>query len=223
MTWTLEEIEQDWFGGQRINLPRDEVEQAFAMAEQARGREWVLGPELPDMPAGFPGLGRRGGFASFLRVYALGWRLQTVAGARGFDALLRRIIEEDQAAESELSAMHLLRARNPHTKLEVGPEMRIGKRNRQPDFRIRNGTERWVYVEVTRLLRSGASARVQALLQRIAVQVMSIRRAFLLEIVLWREPTEDEEEELATQATEASEASDGHRRDIGTVASLLAK
>jgi len=41
--------------------------------------------------------------------------------------------------------------------------------------------------------------------------------------VFWRDPTEDEEDELVRQATEACKTADGARRDIGDLASILVK
>jgi hypothetical protein len=67
-------------------------------------------------------------------------------------------------------------------------------------FRIRDRRNPWIYVEVTQLNESTASARTQEAIQRIANQVKSILRPFVLEIVLWREPTEDEENELVGRA-----------------------
>ena len=70
MPWTLDEIESDWLGGERVQLPPEDVVRAFAVAEQARGREWVLSTTR------LPGGGRQYGFAPFLRVYAFGKRIQ---------------------------------------------------------------------------------------------------------------------------------------------------
>ena len=217
MPWTFDEIESEWLGGEHLQLPPEDVVRAFDVAEQARGREWVL--STTSIRRG----GRLWGFAPFLRVYAFGKRMQAVAGAPGVDALLKRLLQDDAAAESELTAIYLLRSRRPETEFEVGPEVTVGDRHRRPDFRIRSGTGPWTYIEVTQLNRSVASVRTQDVLRRIAGSVISILQPFLLEIVFWRDPTEGEENELVRQACEACQAADGDRREIGDLASLMVK
>jgi len=203
-------------------MPAAEVERAFAVAEEVRGRQWVLGKN-DFTEIALPGIGRRGGFQDFVRVYWLGKRLDSVLGSRGADSLVRRIIAVDAAAESELTAIKLLRSFQSGTELEVAPPIAVGKRNRQPDFRIRKPPDPWVFVEVTQLRRSEVSERVQLLLQRITDQVMQLKKPFMLEILFWREPIENEEDELLEAARESCEAATGERVDVGTVASILVK
>jgi len=219
----FDEIQYEWFGGEHLYWDPDDVERAFAIAEEIRGHEWVLGPNFDLGTAPLPGLGRRGGFSQFLRVYWFGKRMQAVAGVPGADSLLERLLADDAAAGSELTAVHLLRSQRPDTEVEVGPAVTVGQRQRRPDFRIRRTLDVWTYVEVTQLNRSVASTRMQQLLQHVADQVMSILQPFLLEIVFWRAPTQAEEDEVLVQARDACLASDGHRRDIGDVASVLVK
>jgi len=217
MPWTVDEIESEWLAGERLQFPPEDVVRAFAVAEQIRGREWVLST------TNIQGGGRQWGFAPFLRVYAFGKRIQTVAGTPGADGLLGRLSQDDPAAESELTAMHLLRSRCPESEIEIEPEVIVGGRYRRPDFRIRHRTANWTYVEVRQLNPSMASERTQEVLSGIARQVSSILQPFVLEIVLWRGPTEGEEEELIRQAREACHAIGGDRRDIGDLASIVVK
>jgi hypothetical protein len=223
MTWTLEEIEKEWFGGQRLQMAAHDVEGAFAVAEQFRGRDWVLGSEFDLGGLALPGLGRRGGFSQFLRVYWFGRRMQTLSGAVEADSLIRRLLNNDPAAESELTAIHLLGASLADSNIEIAPEVAVGNRMRRPDFRIRRMSDSWTYVEVTQLNRSEASIRVQEVLRRIVRDVMSVPKSFLLEVVLWREPTEGEEQQVVYEAHEACKAATGCRRDVTDVASILVK
>ena len=57
------------------------------------GYSCVVGPPR-DMRAfaAFPGIGDRGGFSEFFRVYWFGKRMASIVGARGSDALILRII-----------------------------------------------------------------------------------------------------------------------------------
>src|SRR5205814_1044200 len=120
-------------------------------------------------------------------------------------------------------AIHLLRSWESPTELEIEPDVKIGEKNKKPDFRIRKDTEPWTYVEVTRLHRSGASARVQELLARISKRMMEVERSFVLEVILNREPTGGEEDVIVTTAAKACDADAGHELTVSDVASILIK
>jgi hypothetical protein len=217
MPWTLEEIEREWLGGEHVQLPPEDVVRAFDAAEYVRGREWVLST------TSLPGGGHQWGFAPFLRVYSFGHRVQAVSGAPRAGALLQRLLRDDAAAESELTAIYLLRSRHAEAEPEIEPEVMVGDRCRHPDFRIRSGAARWTYVEVTQLNRSVASEGTQEILRRLADHAMSILHPFVIEVVFWRDPAEGEEDELATQLREACAAPEGERRDIRDIASVMVK
>jgi len=224
MPWILEEIELEWFDGMRLHWEARDVELAFNVATRLRGLAWVLGPKLD--PALLPpaaGIGARGGYSEFLRVYWFGIRMASILGAKGTGDLIARMIAGDADANEEASAIHLLRSRQADTDLEIEPEVRVGTKDRRPDFRIRKREEPWVYVEVTKLHGSTASSRVQQLLARIADGVMVIERPFVIEILLNREPTDEEEQTILTGAIAACDAAQGHRLDIADVASILVK
>lgn len=222
--WTFDEIQREWFGNTQLHWDRDDVVRAFNLAESIRGRDWVLGPEI-DVAAfsAFPGIGRRGGYSEFLRVYWFGKRMASIIGALGYDDLVERLMTDDSAASEEATAIHLLCSRQLDTELEIAPRVRVGKRNRQPDFRLRKVGEPWIYVEVTKLSNSTASIQIQDLLRRVAESVMAVNEAFLLEIIFNRDPTASEEEELLIEAKAACDAADGHRKDVRDFASILVK
>jgi hypothetical protein len=222
--WILEEIELEWFGGMRLHWDPKDVESAFDVATRIRGLAWVLGAKLdPTLLPPLVGIGIRGGYSEFLRVYWFGMRMGSILGAKGADNLIARVIAGDADANEEAGAIHLLRSQQTNTDLEVEPEVRVGTRDRKPDFRIRKGDERWVYVEVTKLHSSSASARVQRLLERIGDGVMAVERPFLMEILFNREPTEEEEQLIVLGAIGACGAPEGHRVEIADIASILVK
>lgn len=223
LPWTIREIEEQWFAGARLNWPAADVERAFDVATQLRGRDWVLGAEVDEALLQFPGVGRRGGYPEFLRVYWFGIRMASILGAKGADELIRRVTARDPDADEEATAIHLLRSWEPPTDLEIEPDVKVGEKDKKPDFRIRKHTEPWVYVEVTRLHRSGASARVQELLARISKRMMEVERSFVLEVILNREPAEDEEDMIVTAAAGACDADPGHELTVTDVASILVK
>src|SRR2546428_5776375 len=102
LPWILEEIEQEWFGGLHLNWDRNDLQVAFDVATRIRGLRWVLGEQHDTtLFSPFPGIGRRGGYSEFLRVYWFGIRMASIAGATGADDLMRRIIAGDPDASEE--------------------------------------------------------------------------------------------------------------------------
>jgi hypothetical protein len=224
--WTFEEILKEWFGGGvHIRWDQNDVEWAFNLAARIRGLDWVLGEER-DTAAfkRFPGIGRRGGYQEFLRVYWFGIRMASIVDAPGAEDLIERVIKNDPDSSEEATAIHFLRASHPESELEIGPSVTVGSRERKPDFRIRKRQEPWVYVEVTKLHSSNASIRVQELLGRVVDGVMSVEHPFLLEVILDREPTAEEEDAIVSGAVAAARAAgDGSRTTVADVASILVK
>jgi len=223
VVFTLDQIRKEWFGGDDFRSNAVDVEQAFNLAERVRGREWVLGREVDLGGSVVPGIGRRGGFTEFLRVWWFGERVQFILGAVGSESLLDRLLTDDPSANAELTAIYLLRKGVPNTELEIAPPVAVGLRRRKPDFRIREQSDDWTYVEVTKLRESVASTRMQALLNQVTDRIISIMKEFLLELVFWRQPTDVEIETVLTRAAEACNSTDVERVDIDDVASVIVK
>jgi hypothetical protein len=211
MPWTIDEIQSRWLGGQPSPLRCEDIVEAFTVAEETRGREWVLISNFAQVY----------NFGKYVR--AISEKMQRLAGAAGAEKLWATLLQEDVTAGSELTAVCLLRSRRPDTEVEFGPTVRVGSRQRSPDFRIRETTQPWIYVEVTQLQQSHASKETYEVLQRVADHVMSIDQPFLLEIVFWREPAQGEVDELVRLACEACQAPIGKLRDCHDLASVLVK
>jgi hypothetical protein len=222
--WTFEEIQRAWFGGVPLNWERAPVEAAFNQATRMRGYVWVVGPKRDLAPfAAFPGIGPHGGYQEFLRVYWFGKRMASIAGTIGSEELIRRVIDGNPDADEEATAIDLLRSKHPETELEVEPGVKVGTHDRKPDFRIRKHGEPWVYAEVTRLHSSAASIRVHQLLARLCQAVMCVQHPFVLEVLLNREPTDSEEQDILNDARKACVAPNELRIDVGDFASVLVK
>lgn len=217
MAWTLEEIERDWLRGDPLQLPADELLRAFDLAEEFRGRDWVLSNiRSPDG-------GERWGFFAMWPVYWLGVRLPSIAAAPGVAQLLAKLKCADPAADSELTAIHILRSPDLRREIEIEPQVSVGGGLRRPDFRIQQAPSPPVYIEVTQLNRSTASDKATNLIRRIAAAVMAVEKPFVLEALLARDLTEAEESETASRAREACELAAGGLVHVGDYAIVLVK
>jgi len=147
--WTFDEIQSEWFDGPSLQWDSEDVEASFDLATKMRGLRWVTGANRPAgaFPA-VPGLGRRGGYGEFLRVYWFGKRMASIIGAPGADDLIARVIGNDPDADEEATAIYLLRSRNPGTELQIAPGVKVGSRDRRPDFKICYAQDPWTFVEL---------------------------------------------------------------------------
>src|SRR2546422_3883493 len=180
--------------GEPLMFPADEVLNAFDIAESIRGHEWVK--SCTYLPNG----GRQLGFHALLRVMAFAKCAESARGAINLDNLHSRLRSLDVAADSELTAIHVLRADNMDSALEICPSVRVGCGIRRPDFRIAKPTEPWTHVEVTRLHVSNASERADALVGRLATEMMNAQGSFVIELVLWRLPSDPEIQSIVERA-----------------------
>jgi hypothetical protein len=118
MAWTADEIEAEWLSpaGESLVRPADLVVQAVNLAEQVRGRDWLL--ESTRLANG----ARVFGFMlSLSKVVSFGCRVAAVTGTSGSEELLERLRTRDPAAESELTAIYMLRSPSVPMSLETVP------------------------------------------------------------------------------------------------------
>jgi hypothetical protein len=162
-------------------------------------------------------------FSPFFQTNWLGKRLQALHGAHSIGSLLDRLRRNDAGADSELTALHLLRSGHLEVEVEIGPEVAVGERLRRPDFHFRYVNQPGTYVEVTQLDSSRASERTQQVLQKIAGLIVVIPKHFILEMVLLREPTEAEADVLVQQVKDICDKVDSVRYDLGDLASVIVK
>ncbi|MGO8990799.1 MAG: hypothetical protein ACLQGU_13030 [bacterium] len=195
----------------------EEVLAAFETAEAVRGPDWVRSTTF------LPGGVRQWGFSALIPIIDLARKVTSLRNAVGADNLLQRLRSNDYAAESELSAIHLLRSSNPETELEIPPVAAVGDRQRQPDFAIRMPADDWTQVEVTALHRSAASSIAQQVLQSVVGGVMAVEQAFLLEVVFLRFPTEVEVQEVVSRAHDICSRPEPQQSNLKDLALLIVK
>lgn len=215
MPWTTDEIWKNWLGGSRVSLNIFEIVRAFNHVEEILGREWV------DACRWHLGQMEQGA-AVTLRVAMIGKELMSVAGAGGLADLVERLRAGDTAAASELTAAYLLTSgREDTTEIEFAPVVDVDGGPRVPDFRIRTESDPWTYVEVSRALDSDASEQARALLHRLSAGGLTIARSFALEVVLWRDPTPDDERRLIEHIAVLAQRDGVVREDVNGLASLF--
>jgi hypothetical protein len=199
MTYTWQEIEQDWLGGSSgLAASPDEVVTAFNMVAGLFGREWVEASRTRNGVVS-------GGTSFVLRIVILARLLATLDGVPNATRLVDKVREGNPDARAELIAIYLLRSGNPDISVEVEPEVRVGARDRKPDFRSRLSDEPWAYVEVTNPNSSEAQEDVSRGLEKLTSLVYKCSGSFALEVFLTREPIASELDLIATEIME------GHR------------
>jgi len=211
MTWTIEEIERDW--GATSALPGIVVD-AFERAERILGREWIAATRERSGT-------RVQGPVPLLEVVSMAGRLSMLDAVEGAEQLLRRLKQHDASAEAELKAMHLLHSRNRAAQIELEPDVVAGKSVRMADFRIRVPGEDWTYVEVTRPNISEARERITAILDRVTVLLLEVKREFALEVFFRREPEDPEVEPLLVRIRQFCVDGKAEREEVDGLALLL--
>jgi hypothetical protein len=200
MPFSWEEIERDWLVGERLAAPSAVVVDAFNYLERLFGLEWVKSCR------------HAVGAIPTCSVVTLGRTLASLEGLAKADELIHRLNQNDTAAVSEATAIHLLRSAQPDVEIELFPNVPVGKRVRQPDFRVRKPGQDWTYVEVTRADVSDELSEVQSLLNRLTGVVTTTEKVFALEVFLRRTPT-DAEVDWILQRIPAISSLDGEQTE----------
>lgn len=212
MTWAIKEIEEDWLVAKitSLALGTQETVAAFERVDKILGRAWIDACRVSS------GSIVRG-TAPTLRVVSMGQRLATLDGVAATEELIEHVRLGDDSAESELTAIFLIRSQRRTAQVELYPP--VG--NRVADFRVREGEEPWTYVEVTQPDWSEATERARATLDRVAALVANIKKSFSLEVFLRREPTEQEIGQLVQALPQFCDQEGMHRQELLAQLGLL--
>jgi hypothetical protein len=202
MTYTWQEIEEGWLGGAGgMAASPDEVLSAFNDVCLRFGKGWIEASRVKNDVTGR-------GIAPTLYIVTLARLLQALNSAPNATRLIEKVRQGNPDSRAELIAIYLLRAENPNALIEVEPEIRVGTRNRMPDFRARVADEPWTYVEVTNPNTSDAQADVLSGLDRLTRVVDGCSRSFALEVFLKRDPTDAELDLIATEIRQRHQTSE---------------
>jgi hypothetical protein len=206
MGWILEDIERDWITGSvsKLAAAPDSVVKAFDLTERILGRQWIEKSRV------IMGNVVRG-CSPTLRIVNMGQKLEVIEDVSGREKLLDRIRNGDISAEGELTAVYLLRSRNPLVAVELYPK--VGER--EADFRMKApNDETWTYVEVTQLSQSEAEDRARQIMERIAATIKPIQVPFALEVFLRRIPSELEITAILAQVPEMCGRGGKERKEL---------
>lgn len=188
MAWTFDQIDNAWLHGGRLALPADEIAQAFNRAEKILGADWIESKFVKS------GSVIRGALPT-LEVVTVGLQLQAIEGMLRSDDLVAAILRDERYALSELEALYILKGGMDDVEAEMYPPDPTGG-NRVVDFRIRKDDESWTYVEVTRPDYSDIARRSRTMMEEIANIIDHVNQRFALEVVLRRDPTYEELDEI---------------------------
>jgi hypothetical protein len=213
MAWSLEDIERGWIGGDvsALAVPSSSVVAAFDLTERYLGRMWIEKARI--------GSGNiTWGPVPTLRIVNMGQKLAVLNNVNAPERLLDRIRNDDLSAEGELTAIYLLRCRNPGAAVELYPK--VGER--EADFRVKAPDDQlWTYVEVTQLSESEHRERVSEIMKQIAAAVKQVRLQFALEVFLRRIPTQSEITEILAKIPELCTRSGTQREELSDTLGFL--
>jgi hypothetical protein len=213
MTWSLEDIERDWIGGEVAALAAspDSVVAAFDRTERTLGPEWIEKSRI-SVGSILRGIGPT------LRIVNMGQKLTVLENVTDPGRLIERIRNGDASAEGELTAIYLLHSRNPKVVVELYP--RVGER--EADFRVKAPDEKlWTYVEVTQLSESEAKDRAREIMERISAAIKPLRLTFALEAFLRRIPTQPEVAEILAKVPEFCSRGGKQREELSNSLGFL--
>lgn len=210
MGWDYKDIERDWMRGGTLSFAPDVMVAAFDRAERILGSEWVLS---------FLEGGTRYGLMVTFQVVSMGVKLGAIEDLSNVGGLIEALRNGERAAEAELTALYLLRHEHK-LETELYPEVAVGDGVRVPDFRVRSEEGVWIYVEVTQADTSEKQKRVEAIMGRLSAPVSRVKKSFALEVILEREPTGQELDELDGAIFELCQLEGEHRVDLPGLARL---
>jgi hypothetical protein len=102
-------------------------ETAYERAVRYLGSGWVERARQPENGIRVP---------SGVDVVSAGRLLGALTGAANINSLITRLVRNYRGAWTELAAAYLIKARQEAARFEFEPIVRIGTRERMPDFRV---------------------------------------------------------------------------------------
>jgi hypothetical protein len=212
MGWTWEAIERDWLAGARVATPPADVVSAFAVAEELLGPDWIEA-RRQHAPGSHPVAG----------IISMGKRLAAVRDFAGFDALLKRIQDDDASASAELTAAYLCIPDDAEIEFEFYPRVRVGGGDRMPDFRLRRPGGKWTYVEAAAPDVSELQQAADALVKRLLGFLPKVPLGSAAEIMVRRDLSDEDVRAIEDALHAQLEIPGPSRRDLPGLARVLVR
>src|SRR6202035_2219875 len=129
MPFDMDRIRNEWLAGSQLAIAPGDVVAGFNKSEELLGADWIR--------AHRGGADRNlAGPAVALPIAVTGLQLRSVEGAAGLNEVLARLQARERSARSELAAASYCVEGQAGARLAFGAPVRVGSRNRRPDFRV---------------------------------------------------------------------------------------
>jgi hypothetical protein len=206
VTWTWEEIENEWLRGSALDEERAAVAEAFNEVDRVFGREWI---EESRRYGGAPE--PTYGSQPTLNIVVLGKHLALLRQADGHERLVAKLRERRPGAFAELDALAVLRSIGAGVRVECEPTITAGTRQRKPDFRIAERADATrVYVEVTQPQRSSAQMALHDAIAELTSIIEIVGGRYTVEVFFLEQPGPDSVRALRPEIEEIC-----RRQEIG--------
>jgi hypothetical protein len=190
MTYTIDEIKNNWLVEGTIPYSEESVVAAFNEVKMALGQEWLDNMKVNK------GVENRGPYITISAV-ELGLKLLVLKKGVNYISLIKKLLSKLEVEKikglAELDAIYFLCNEND-IEFELEPQVeRLGKTNSHPDFRLKKLTDdKWTFVEVKQPDMSEENKSVRTVIEKIQNLFSSYDNYLSIEIMLLRTPTEEE-------------------------------
>jgi hypothetical protein len=206
MSYTLEDIKDNWLVDGTIPFSNEQTLEAFNQIKSSLGDGWLNKIKFNNGNETF-------GVLPTLTVVLLGLKLATLKKGRNYQSLISKLKSvnptETKKGLAELDAVYQLCNNEPDLDFELEPTVtRQGKTQSYPDFRVKKKDDaKWTYVEVKQPDMSFYNLTATSIINKIkTLFTHSYEKYITLEIVLFRIPTEQEIEIIFNLCIELSKS-----------------
>ena len=189
--WSWEAIHSEWLLGESIGVPQGDIVAAFNAVERILGNDWINHHRFT--PSGVVS-----GAGPTLSVVATGRELAVIEGRPGAPRFVERLNTGDRAAFAELRAIYMCCV-GLDVELEIEPDVQVGQHARKPDFRLRQQTGPWTYVEVAAPDISELRQQAQAVMEDLASILPAVPSNTSIDLFLRRDLCEAEVKSMKDQ------------------------
>jgi hypothetical protein len=216
MPFQWKDIVQDWLLGTTLDYETDEIVDAFNEVERIMGSEWLVGQtrgamdtiRVVDLGKTLIDLGKIDGGENLISKIAKNYPLTTYHGKEPerLDSLSFQYSNEmHELAHAIAVARHVTHYRKKLLEVELEPELSVKTKIKHPDFRVKYD-DAWVYVEVVCPSFSEEAQSIYRIEAEIAKVHNEIRMDRVIEVYLFRDPTQAELDQILEKCKSLAES-----------------